>query len=389
MISPLRHIQLIKTCLAIFFITIFWTTSLFPQDPLFNKNVENRIIQELNQFQKRNKLISLSFSIFKGPHADFDYAVGYANVAKEIKATPDHIYTLASVTKTITGAVLIDLVFQNYLSLNDSACKFIHTFPEDVTVKDLLNHTSGFLREKENGKFLSPSSYRNVVDYLPIKFKSKIHRYANINYAAVGAIIEKVTKRSFSEVVQEYFYQTTQNKIYFSNHKFRRNALFVKNYVRRYRRQLLHKPVDFGLWEPAAFAQTSAKALAKFLRYHMTPEFIAYISSNSATVQKWTSSGKTITECYALGFRLRYVNGELKYIYHNGFLYGVLSTLYYFPKKDIGFVALSNMSSYPKRTLTLNRIYKIVERIIDEEFNLAIANYTIEHGYEAGITYYE
>ena len=320
-----------------------------------------------------------------------DYTIGYADAAKKIKATPDHIYTLASVTKSITGAVIIDLVQKNYLSLHDSAFKFIKDFPKDITVLDLLNHTSGFLRDKANEHFLDPSSYKNVIDYPPVKFKNKIHRYANYNYAALGKIIEEVTGKPFSFIVKNYFAQITHDSLYFSNHKVNKgNSRIVKNYVRRYRRQILHEPVDFGLWEPAAFAQCSARSFATFLRHHMNPAFIQFISEHAVVISKRRyRNGRTVKECYALGFRLRYENDELKYVYHNGFLYGVLSTFYYFPKKDMGFVALSNMSSYPKRTLSLNGISRIVAKIVDESFTRDVINYTVNNGYLKGAVYYE
>ncbi len=375
----------------IILLTVLCGTSLFSQENVFLANVETKITQELKNYQKRRRLTSLSFSFFKGNNESFEYAVGYADYAKKVKAKPGHIYTLASVTKSITAAVLLDLVQQNYLSLSDSVYKFIDSFPKDVTVKHILNHTSGFSREKENENFINNSSYRDVVDYLPVKYKNKIHRYANFNYAVVGAIIEKVTGKTYSEVANDYFHKITQNNLYFSNHKLnRKSSQFVKNYVRRYRRQLVHEPVDFGLWEPAAFAQCSAKSLARFIRFHMEPDFIKYLADNSVRIKRRTYyNGYTVKEYYALGFRLRYVNDELQYIYHDGFLYGVLSSFYYFPKRDMGFVVISNMSSYPRQTLSLGGIYKTVERVIDEAFTLEAIEYTVKNGYIKGAVFYE
>jgi CubicO group peptidase (beta-lactamase class C family) len=364
---------------------------VFSQEKLFLENVRQKIIAELTAYQTRHKLTSLSSAIFMGTEYGFDYAAGYADLDNKIAAIPNHIYTLASVTKSITGAVLIDLVYQNYLSLNDSVYKYLPGFPKNVTVLDLMNHTSGFVREKENENYLKNSSYRDVVNHLPHQFKRKIHRYANFNYAAIGAIIEKVTRRPFAEVADAYYSRITNEHLNFSNrHENNGQALLVKNYVRRGRRQYLHQPVTFGMWEPAALTQTSAPALAKFLRYHMRPEFIDFLSRHAVpTRQRFYEEGHIIKDRYALGFRLRYVDDELLYIYHDGFLYGVLSTFYYFPKKDVGFVALSNMSYYPVNRVNLGELSEVVERIIEEEFNHDIAEYTAKHGYLEGLVYYE
>ncbi|MFQ5652132.1 MAG: serine hydrolase domain-containing protein [bacterium] len=361
------------------------------QSRSFDEPVKGEIIEALEAFHKRYRLTSLSFSIFQGQTEGFDYATGYANKAEKIKATPDHIYTIASLTKPVTAMTLVDLVNRNYLALGDSVHKFIAGFTRGITVLDLLNHTSGFLREKENEHFLSNSSYLDVVEYLPVKFKLKIHRYANFNYAAVGALIDKMMKKEYSAVANDYYLSVTGDSLYFSNHqRYGSDPRFVKNYVRRGRRLHGHDVVNFGLWEPAAFAQASARSLARFLRAQMTPQLIGLLESHAVTVKKRKNrSGHTIRDCYALGFRLRYIDGDLHYIYHNGFLYGVLGTLYYFPKKDLGFVALSNMSYYPRQRVAIGSLYKRIETIVDDAFNDKIARYAARNGYVAGAIFYE
>lgn len=370
----------------------FWiSTGLFAGERFINRQVQEQIIHDLDTFKKSHRLTSLSFALFQGNNEYFDYASGYANVAQRIPATPEHLYTLASVTKTLTGALTVELARQGKLALQDPVFRYVKGFPKNVTILDLLNHTSGFLREKESEKYIGNSSYREVVKYLPVQFKLKIHRYANFNYGALGAVIEQATGRPYADVIGDFYQNITGEKLYFSNHKNEhRSRLFVKNYVLKHRRWVLHKPVEFGLWEPAAFAQTSASALARFVRHQMTPQFIDLLKRHAVVVKKrYLSPDLQIKECYSLGYRLRYVNGELHYIYHNGFLYGVLSTLYYFPKKDVGFVALSNMSSYPRQTLSLGGLYRKVEQVIDFDFNKKIADFTAENGYLEGAVFYE
>ncbi len=366
-------------------------TPLQAQSPAPAPTFRDAIIDKLLDFKKRNRLTSLSFAMFQGDAGISDFAAGYANSSRKIKATPDHIYTIASVTKAITAMTLVDLVHQNYLSLSDSVHSIIPGFPANVTVQDLLNHTSGFHREKENEKFLKNSNYTDVLSHLPIKFRLKIHRYANFNYAAAGAVIEKVMNRKFSDVAGEYYKSVAGEDLYYANRKdIARDSRFVRNYVRRGRRLYGHDLIDFGLWEPAAFAQTTARGLAKFLRSHMTPQLIDFIESHAVTIKRRkTRDGVSVRDSYALGWRLRYVGDELHYIYHNGFLYGVLSTLYYFPKKDFGFAALSNMSYYPRQRVAIGSLYRSIETIVDDEFSERIARYTAENGYVAGVVFFE
>ncbi len=382
---------MIHRILLFILVCSFFSAAFSTEKSTLKQNLKNRLTKEVKSLQKRHRIVSLSFSFFHGNAHKFDYATGYADLNGRKKATPGHIYTIASVTKSITAMTLIDLVNQNYLSLGDSVHKIIEGFPPNVTILDLLNHTTGFLREKENENFLAGSSYRDVIEHLPVKFNLKIHRYANYNYAVIGAIIEKILNKKFSEVTNNYYYSLTGDSLYFSNQKkSKRDKKFALNYVKKGRRRYLHKTVDFGLWEPAAFAQTTAAGLAAFMRQHMTPQFIDYMEEHSVTIKtRKRRGGRIVKDCYALGFRLRYVNGKLKYIYHNGFLYGVLSTMYYFPEKDAGFVALANMSDYPNETLSLSSFYSKVEKILDAEFNKDVSLYTANYGFTAGLIYYE
>jgi len=350
-----------------------------------NEVVRSKIIAKLETFKKRNRLTSLSFAFFHGDNDNFSHTTGYENVRTKRTATPQTRYTIASVTKAITGMTLVDLVHQNYLSLGDSVHKFIPAFPPNVTVVDLLNHTSGFHREKENEKFLTNSSYKNVLDYLPIKF-----RYANFNYSVAGAVIEAASGKDFAVVASDYYESVTGSPLTFSDQKEKQNDPGItSNYVRKGRRLISHEPVDFGLWRPAAFAQTTAIALAKFLRYHMTPQFLEFIETHAVKIKEFKRRGRVEKECYSLGFRLKYKDDELQYVFHNGFLYGVISTLYYFPQKDAGFAAISNMSSYPHQRLGLGSLYRTVEKILDAQFNKELAEFTAANGYSAGRQYFE
>lgn len=381
---------MMKICFYLF-VSLVYCSGVFAREHVFNAPVREKIVQDIRRFKNHNGLTSISFSMFQGEDFTFDYSAGFADIRKRLRTSPEYIYTLASVTKTITGSLVVELAKQGRLSLTDSVFHYIKGFPKNIRILDLLNHTSGFLREKESEKYLSHSSYQNVVKYLPVQFKLKIHRYANINYAALGDVIEIVTGRPFASVMKDFYRGITGEELYFSNHpKLHPDAKFVKNYVRTYRRQMLHRVVDFGLWEPAAFAQTSSRALAKFLRHQMRPNYIKFLEAHKVLVKKRRyADDMVVKECYSLGFRLRYVNDELRYIYHNGFLYGVLSTVYYFPEKDVGFAAVSNMSSYPRQTISLGGLYRKVEKVMDFDFNKKVADFTAKNGYLEGAVFYE
>jgi CubicO group peptidase (beta-lactamase class C family) len=68
---------------------------------------------------------------------------GYADVAHRIPATADTLYHIASVTKTFTAILVLQLVEQGKLDLDEPVSRYSGDFKDDsVKIKHLLSHTS-------------------------------------------------------------------------------------------------------------------------------------------------------------------------------------------------------------------------------------------------------
>ena len=70
---------------------------------------------------------------------------GYTDPAKKNPWTTDTVSHLASVTKTYTGVVIMQLVQEGKLSLDDTIDRWFPDQPngDKITVRMLLSHTSG------------------------------------------------------------------------------------------------------------------------------------------------------------------------------------------------------------------------------------------------------
>lgn len=84
-----------------------------------------------------------------GPRGTWSGAAGYANVAKKERIHPDARLRLESVTKLWTAVVLVKLAQEHKLSLDDTLGTWWPSlFKGDkatITIRQLLNHTSGLL----------------------------------------------------------------------------------------------------------------------------------------------------------------------------------------------------------------------------------------------------
>lgn len=152
----------------------------------------------------------------------FKKAFGRRKYDKNTTFTTQTAMQLASVSKPFTALAVLMLVERNKLSLNDKLVRYFPTLPyKEVTIKHLLNHTSGipcYLNQKWKYK---RSFYRkeyitnqDLINYLgkrhpkPFFQAGKRHKYSNTGYALLASIVEKVSGQKFTDFMQKHIFDT-------------------------------------------------------------------------------------------------------------------------------------------------------------------------------------
>jgi CubicO group peptidase (beta-lactamase class C family) len=148
----------------------------------------------------------------------FEKAYGYQDIQNKIENTPNTIFQVGSLTKQFTAAVVLKLAEQQKLSIDDKISKY---FPEikrsdEITIKNLLTHTSGLseifrdtLYIQENKQ--KPISKGKLLSFFidkPFYFDPGAqYAYCNSGYILLGLIIEKVSGKSYEQMVREYIFK--------------------------------------------------------------------------------------------------------------------------------------------------------------------------------------
>ncbi|WP_198347581.1 serine hydrolase domain-containing protein [Nocardia terrae] len=147
---------------------------------------------------------------------------GVADIASRGPVSGDGYFRAASVTKTFTATVLLQLVGEGKLALDDTVEKWlpgvVHGDGNDgtkITVRQLLNHTSG-LKYPNPYELASPEDYRRyaldvppppeqvvatAVQSRPTFAPGTGWSYSNTGYLLAGMIIDKVTGTPWYEEV--------------------------------------------------------------------------------------------------------------------------------------------------------------------------------------------
>ena len=139
---------------------------------------------------------------------------GMANYEFNVPNTVDTRFRIASITKRFTQIIVTRLIEEKKLSGDDTLAKFFPSFPkaDKITIDQLINHRSG-IRDPAKLRGMVPSSYTpaDVVDLVakePLGSEpGAVSVYTTANYAVLAAVIEKVTGKTFPEVMQEMIYK--------------------------------------------------------------------------------------------------------------------------------------------------------------------------------------
>ena len=149
----------------------------------------------------------------------FGLAVGLSDRELKTPMKPDNRMLAGSVGKTFAAATALQLVAEGKFGLDDKIEKYLGSeawfarLPnaKEITVRELMNHTSGLVRYEFKDEFTrdltaNPDKVwqpQELVSYLldeKAPFEAgKGWDYSDTNYIVLGMIIEKVTGRKFYE----------------------------------------------------------------------------------------------------------------------------------------------------------------------------------------------
>ena len=140
-------------------------------------------------------------------------AFGMANIEAGEKMTTDHLFRIASHSKTFTGVAVMQLVAAGKLRLDDTIGQHISELKKsgiaDVTVRQLLSHTGGVIRDGDDAdwwELRKPFPDRKELLRIARKLGKVLEpntefKYSNIGFSLLGVIIENAAGESYRSYV--------------------------------------------------------------------------------------------------------------------------------------------------------------------------------------------
>ncbi|WP_035614447.1 serine hydrolase [Haloferula sp. BvORR071] len=178
----------------------------------------NQLDAVVRDAMEANEIPSVSLAISRRGKIVFKRAYGFADEAGNEWAGTDHRYRIASVSKAITGvAVVHALASQSTWNLNskvfgsgalfgtDYGSAPYSTYEQDISVRNLLTHTAGWLDDgnlwyddepsygSQHKPFIDYQLQNRSVTYDP----GTIGRYSNLGFTIAARVVEKISGDSY------------------------------------------------------------------------------------------------------------------------------------------------------------------------------------------------
>jgi len=183
--------------------------ALKPTDQAALQSTVDQTIREL--------LVPGAVVVLRTPEGEFTVTSGTTMLGASIPPRADTHFRIASNTKTMTAAVIMQLAQEGKLSLGDPVSKYVPGVPngDRITITELLKMRSGLYSYDDAPEFSAilerdPTRVWTPDEVLAIAFKhppyfapGKAFHYSNANYALLGLIAEKLDGKPLAGSFQD------------------------------------------------------------------------------------------------------------------------------------------------------------------------------------------
>lgn len=294
---------------------------------------------------------------------------GYQNLEMQIPVTGQTIFHVASISKTITAAAVMQLHSRGHFGLDDDVNRFLPfrianpLFPDvAITFRQLLRHRSSIA---DNMEYLLPfweNEYHGAdipLDAFLRDYLSKDGRhydgnknfaearpgaefgYSNMGFALLGYLVERIAQMPFDQYCQEHLFNPLEMNAsgWFAN-RLRTDRLAVPYSYSDSLRQYASHPQGAFPDYPSGSLRCTLGDLAKFLAcWSNDGTYLGKTVIDAAAVQALAPKDMS------LGFHTWFMyllNTETPMYSHNGHGPGVSTYMLYDPFSKKGLVILMN-----------------------------------------------
>lgn len=165
---------------------------------------------------EENHIAGAAVAVVKDGQLFFSKGYGYADLENQIPVDAEQtMFKIGSLTKLFTWTAVMQLAEQGKLDLDADINAYLDfeipdTYPQPITLKHLMTHTSGFednhadLVKLDEADLAPPREW--LASHIPARVRppGEVAAYSNYNASLAGYIVARVSGQSYSQYVQEH-----------------------------------------------------------------------------------------------------------------------------------------------------------------------------------------
>ena len=181
------------------------------------KPIDQAALQTMVDNTAKELLIPGALVLLRTPQGEFTVTYGTTLLGTTNPPRADTHFRIASNTKTMTSAVIMELAQENKLSLDDPISKYVPEVPNgnNITIAQLLEMRSGLYNYTDDPIIsatmdANPAKVWTPVEVLAIAFAhppnfppGAQYEYDNTNYALLGVVVEKLDGKPLAQVMHD------------------------------------------------------------------------------------------------------------------------------------------------------------------------------------------
>ena len=374
----MKKIRFIKQmCLLVSFVLV---SQLTVASDISNAQRNAKIAQAVQTAMDKFQVPGIAVAVVKDNKVVMAQGFGVTKFGSQHKVNADTLFGIASNTKAMTAAILASLVDEGKLTWQTKVIDIIPEFQlydawvtREFTLLDLLSHDSG-LGLGAGDLMIWPQTTLTTMDIIkrmkylrPVSSFRSEFAYDNLMFIIAGKIVEKLTGKPWTEVIQERIF--TPLHMAHTRAKFSLIAKSNHNVARA------HVPLNGKLnvvggnflekFSSAGSVASSVNDMSQWLKLQLNHGLISTAKNKDNEVRlfsekqsrkMWrpktllgvskvaTKNDKTHFNAYGLGWFLSDFHGY-KMAHHSGGILGMVSKVVLIPEENFGLVILTNQQS--------------------------------------------
>ena len=320
---------------------------------------------------------ALSIAIVDDQQIVWAQGFGMADPKEKIPATAETVYRIGSVSKLFTDIAIMQRVERGEINLDTPVNTYLpefkprNPFGAPITLRELMSHRSGLLREPPVGNYFETTEPTLAATVASLNDTELVYapgthtKYSNAAIAVVGYVLETQTHQPFAK----YLKSTVLEPMGLHHSSFEPDPQIVRNLAKAemwtYDGKTFEAPTFQLGMAPAGSMYSTVEDLGKFLSVLMAQGK----TENGPLIQPATLQQMWSPQFpnpggweFGLGFLVRSFEGR-RLVGHGGAIYGFATTLDLLPEDKLGVVVIA----------TKDGVNAVTERIGEETLRTVLA----------------